>query len=139
MHPKPYLFFNGEARKAIAAYTRIFNSPAPQIMTMADGPPGMDIPPERLSWVMHCEMQIGSGGIYLSDDYAANSPAMQGCSVMVQLPTAREAKGIFDALAEGGEVRMPWEPTFWSAGFGTLTDAFGIRWMIGTDEAPAPA
>jgi PhnB protein len=105
-------------------------------MSMADAPPGLDIPAERKSWVMHCEMAIGDGSLMLSDDFAANSPAMEGCSVMVSLPTAAEGKAIFDALAEGGQIRMPWEATFWSAGFGTLTDRFGIRWMVGTDQAP---
>ncbi|SMY08491.1 VOC family protein [Flavimaricola marinus] len=136
MQTAPYLFFNGSARAAISAYTKIFDAPPPDIMTMADAPPEMGIPEDRKDWVMHCEMKIGDGILYLSDDFAGNSPAMDGCSVMVSLPTAVEAKSVFDQLAEGGDVRMPWEPTFWSAGFGTLTDAYGVRWMIGTDEAP---
>jgi PhnB protein len=137
MHPAPSLFFNGTARAAITAYARIFDAPMPQMMTMADGPPGMDISAERRDWIMHCEMKLGTGTLYLSDDYAANTPAMEGSSIMVSLPTATAAKAVFDQLADGGTVRMPWEATFWSAGFGSLTDAFGIRWMIGTDEAPA--
>jgi PhnB protein len=137
MQPAPYLFFNGAARAAITAYARIFDAPMPPMMTMADAPPGMNIPEDRRDWIMHCEMKVGTGTLYLSDDYAGNAPAMEGSSIMVSLPTAAAAKAVFDGLAEGGSIRMAWEPTFWSAGFGTLTDAFGIRWMIGTDEAPA--
>ncbi|WP_296428130.1 VOC family protein [Yoonia sp.] len=133
MKPTPYLFFNGQARDAIAAYAEIFEVAVPAFMTMADGPPEMDIPEDRKSWVMHCEMQIGEGSVMLSDDFSANSPAMEGCSVMVSLPTAVAGKAVFDKLADGGEIRMAWEPTFWSAGFGTLTDKFGIRWMVTCD------
>jgi len=136
MDIKPYLFFNGQARDAVTMYADIFGVPMPEMMTMKDAPFEMGLPAERDNWIMHCEMKIGTSGIYLSDDFAANSPAMDGASVMINLPTATEAKRIFDALAKGGEVRMKWEPTFWSAGFGTLTDKFGIRWMVGTDEAP---
>ncbi|MDG1376585.1 MAG: VOC family protein [Yoonia sp.] len=136
MNIKPYLFFNGTARDAITHYAKVFGVEIPPLMTMEDAPPGMDLPPERRNWIMHCELTIGDSGIYLSDDAAANSPAMEGASMMVSLATAKEAKRIFDGLAEGGTIRMPWEPTFWSAGFGTLTDQFGIRWMVGTDEAP---
>lgn len=34
---------------------------------------------------------------------------------------------------------MPMSPTFWSPMFGTLTDRFGIPWMVDTapDEEPA--
>ena len=39
----------------------------------------------------------------------------------------------FDALAQGGEVTMPLTDTFWGARFGTLTDAFGIRWMFNAE------
>ena len=137
MKPTPYLFFNGKARKAIAAYADIFDVPIPEMMTMAAAPPDMEVPEDRKAWVMHCQLPIGDGSIMISDDVMANSPAMDGCSVMVELPTAAEAKAIFDRLADGGEVRMPWEPTFWAAGFGTLTDRFGIRWMVGTSETPA--
>ena len=136
MDIKPYLFFNGTARDAVTMYADIFGVPVPEMMTMKDAPEGMDIPAERRDWVMHCEMKIGGGGIYLSDDFANNSAPMEGSSLMVSLPTAREAKRVFDDLAEGGEITMAWEPTFWSAGFGTLTDKFGIRWMVGTDEVP---
>lgn len=136
MDIRPYLFFNGQAREAATLYADIFGVPLPPLMTMKDAPAGMDIPEERKNWIMHCDLKIGNSGIFLSDDVMANSAAMDGASVMVTLPTAKEAKRIYDALSKGGEVRMKWEPTFWSAGFGTLTDKFGIRWMIGTDEAP---
>ncbi len=139
MKPTPYLFFNGQARDAIAAYAEIFGVAMPDMMIMADGPPEMGIPEDRKDWVMHCEMKIGEGSVMISDDFMANSPAMDGCSVMVDFATATQAKAIFDKLADGGEVRMVWEPTFWSAGFGTLTDKFGIRWMVSTSEPPIPA
>jgi PhnB protein len=136
MQIAPYLFFNGQARAAIETYAAVFGVPVPKPMTMKDAPPGMSIPDERKDWIMHCELKIGDAVLYMSDDLAANSPAMEGCSVMISLPTAAEGKAAFDKLAKGGTIRMPWEPTFWSAGFGTLTDCFGIRWMVGADEAP---
>lgn len=137
MDAKAYLFFNGQAGAALAAYTRIFNTQPTALMRMSDAPAEMGIPDDKRDWIMHCELPIGTSAIYMSDDFAGNAPAMEGSSVMVSCRTATEAKAVFEALAKDGEVRMPWEPTFWSAGFGTLTDRFGIRWMVGCDEAPA--
>jgi PhnB protein len=39
----------------------------------------------------------------------------------------------FDALAEGGSVFMPLEPTFWSPCFDMCSDRFGVHWMVGLD------
>ncbi|MCX7300239.1 MAG: hypothetical protein NTX73_07665 [Rhodobacterales bacterium] len=49
---------------------------------------------------------------------------------MIALESTAAARSAFDALAEGGVVEMPFEKTFWSEGFGQVTDRFGIRWMV---------
>ncbi|MDU8943530.1 VOC family protein [Ovoidimarina sediminis] len=41
---------------------------------------------------------------------------------------------VFDTLADGGQVRMAYKPTFRSPGFGTLTDRFGVHWMVSSTE-----
>ena len=136
MKVMPYLFFNGQAREAALTYAHILNLPEPEIMSMRDGPP-MGVPEDRLDWVMHCALPLGEGTLMLSDDASGDTPAMAGSNVMLSLPTEAEGRRVFDALAEGGEVRVPWAPIFWAAGFGALTDRFGIRWMVDCDEAPA--
>ena len=50
-------------------------------------------------------------------------------------PSARgrgsaDAERRFNALAEGGTVRMPFGKTFFSNGFGMCVDEFGIPWMV---------
>jgi PhnB protein len=37
---------------------------------------------------------------------------------------------LFNALAVGGLVEMPLQDMFWGAYFGSLTDNYGIRWMV---------
>ena len=37
---------------------------------------------------------------------------------------------MFDALSVGGDVRMAWQPTFWTSGFGMVSDKFGMPWMV---------
>jgi PhnB protein len=43
---------------------------------------------------------------------------------------AARAKRVFEALAVGGQVQMPFAKTFWAEGFGMLTDKFGVPWMV---------
>ncbi|MEM7465141.1 MAG: VOC family protein [Pseudomonadota bacterium] len=137
MTPTPYLFFNGTCAKAIAAYAEIFGGKIEEQLPASQMPPEFPVDEDRKDWVMHSRVKIGDGHIMASDYVMAEAPPMAGASVMVSMKTADEGKVVFDKLAEGGTIEMPYAPTFWSAGFGTLTDRFGIKWMIGSDEEPA--
>ncbi len=43
---------------------------------------------------------------------------------------AGEGERVFNALAEGGQVTMPLEEVFWGGKFGSLTDRFGVQWLV---------
>lgn len=126
----PYLFFHGNCEEALTAYARIFDSPPPTIMRGADAPDSANMPAGSDKLVMHADLKVGSGSIFASDDFSGDTPAMAGCNVHVGFASFDKAKAAFEKLAKGGEVRMPFAPTFWSPGFGALSDRFGTRWMI---------
>jgi PhnB protein len=54
----------------------------------------------------------------------------QGFSVSLSMKDPAEGERVFNALAEGGKITMPYQKTFWAAGFGMVTDRFGIPWMV---------
>ena len=54
--------------------------------------------------------------------------------ISLTLPDEAAARRAFEALAEGGEVRMPLGKTFWSPCFGMLEDRFGLGWMVTIPE-----
>ena len=60
-------------------------------------------------------------------------PAGTSISLMIEDPS--EAERIFNALAEGGQVSMPFGQTFWAYRFGLATDRFGIPWMVNCEKA----
>ncbi len=51
-------------------------------------------------------------------------------TICLNLDTVEEAEDIFNALAEGGQISMPFSDTFWAKKFGMVTDRFGIPWVI---------
>lgn len=135
MQPTPYIIIQGgRCAEAIAFYADVFSGEVTLTMPSTGMPEEFVVPPERRDWVMHSEVTIGSGKVMASDDVFDMAGPMVGCSVMMELPTKAEAETAFNRLADGGEIGMPFAPTFWSAGFGTLTDRFGTRWMVGTSE-----
>jgi len=56
----------------------------------------------------------------------------KGMGVTVAADTKDEAQRIFDALAEGGSVQIPFGEQPWSKGFGLLNDRWGVTWVIDT-------
>jgi PhnB protein len=56
----------------------------------------------------------------------------KGFAVSVTLNKEADGQRIFKTLAERGTVTMPFQPTFWSPGFGMLVDRFGIPWIVNT-------
>jgi PhnB protein len=60
---------------------------------------------------------------------------MHGFRVSLSWPAVADAQRIYDALAAGAKsIEMPFGKTFWSEGFGMLTDKFGTPWMVGAEE-----
>jgi PhnB protein len=139
MQPIPYLFFNGNCRTAMETYGEIFGQ-APDIMPFSAMPEEVraDMPEVPADAVMHSAVKIGEGWIYASDDTGPDRAAMAGCNVAVALPDEAETRRVWDALADGAEVRMPLSPTFFAPLFGTLSDRFGTRWMIMQDAPNQP-
>ncbi|TNC69821.1 VOC family protein [Rubellimicrobium roseum] len=136
MTPIPYLFFKGTCEEALRAYARIFGSPEPELMRERDAPEGQSMGghPDH---VMHGSVKIGDGLLYASD--WSQAQPMAGNSICLTVRDTAEGRRLFDALADGGAIEMPYEPTFWSPGFGAFTDRFGTRWMIDTEPQQAMA
>jgi PhnB protein len=59
-------------------------------------------------------------------------PLTMGNNVHISLgPDSRaETDRLFKALAEGGKVSVPLQEMFWGAYWGSLTDRFGVHWML---------
>lgn len=132
----PYLFFsNGECADAFRRYHEIFGGEL-QVMTNADAPEGVEsMPGAEPGHVMHAAIELGKGSYLMgSDDPTGDGGPKTGVAVTFATPDEQEGKRVFEALAEGGEVFMPFEPTFFSKGFGSCVDRWGVNWMVDTSE-----
>lgn len=128
------LSFAGNCREAFDFYAEVLGGQITAAMPYGDGPPGMPMPVEMKDWLMHCWLQVGDQAIMGSDmhsDWASkiNEPK-NGFDVTFHTDSLDEGQRVFDALSEGGTVVMAFGETFWSPGFGSLTDRFGIPWMV---------
>ncbi len=131
----PYIGFTGKCREAMSFYAELFGAADLRIMTFGEAPPipGMDASMKDM--VMHSEMTIGGSKLMAADGPDGAVGAGNRVSVMHSPADAASGQAIFDRLAQGGEVQMPYQRTFWSDGFGMVTDRFGVSWMV---SAPGP-
>lgn len=127
----PYLFFDGTCAEAMRLYQRLLGGKL-DVMLYRDGPSGSCAPGSE-DRVMHACLTTDNGRRLMASDTAGLDPfrGNAGFAIALNVPTAAEAKRVFDALADGGQVRMPLDKTFWAECFGMLTDRYGIPWMIG--------
>jgi PhnB protein len=132
----PYLMFNGTAAQAIALYEQALGAKAEQVMRFGDAP-GTDPHPALADQVMHALVRIGPDVIMASDTMPGQPAAADSNThVCLDFDDPEDMTAKFNALAEGGTITTPLQDTFWGARFGTLTDAFGIRWMFNCTLQP---
>jgi PhnB protein len=124
MRITPHLTFSGRCREAFEHYRIVLGGDL-RLVTYGDSPlPG---PPD---WIVHATLDLGQQSLAGADVPADPYQAPRGFFVLLTPDSAEDGRRIFDALADGGEVRMPLAPTFWSPAFGVLVDRFGIPWEI---------
>lgn len=87
---------------------------------------------------MHVSLPISRETMLMGSDvggeWSSNFKERNNFSLSLNANSREEAEKLFNALSEGGMVKMPLEDTFWGAYFGMWTDKFGINWMVNYDD-----
>ena len=131
MQVQPYLFFDGRCEEAIAFYRKTLGAEVKMLMRWKDHPePDSNCAQNGADKVMHAQLRIGDTTVLASDGRGLGNPSFQGFSLSVTVPNDGEAKRVFGALADGGQVQMPLAKTFFSSSFGMVADRFGVSWMV---------
>jgi PhnB protein len=150
--PVPHLNLPGTAREALEFYAAAFGGQA-SIRTYADVGMPADAPgADRVVFgqavgrdgfmVMAYDVPGASSPIGAGTTSRENGVTITDQPFFLALGTADlpQAQTWWDALAEGAVVVEPLAASAWSAGFGMLTDRFGVTWVISvTEEAPVTA
>ncbi|KWR87544.1 VOC family protein [Cupriavidus sp. IDO] len=134
MQVQPYLNFGGRFDEALAFYGKVLGAKVTFMMRYKEAPGDQPISEEWKEKVMHANIQIGENQIMGSDGRQGQTPAFSGFTMSVGAVPEAEGARIFKELAEGGQVVMPYQKTFWAAGFGMLVDKFGMSWMVNCEH-----
>jgi PhnB protein len=134
MKIEPYLFFNGRCEEAVEFYRQAVGAKVEALIRFKESPeppnPDCPVPPGWEDKVMHGSFRIGETLVMASDGHGGAPAEFRGFGLSITVKDAAEAKKVFDALADGGQVQAPLSPTFFSPSFGMVVDRFGVMWMV---------
>ena len=130
MEINPYLTFNGTCEEALKFYEQTLGAQIETMMKTEGSPMAEHMPPDWGDKIMHARFKIGNNVIMASDAPPGHYSKPAGFSISISLSDTTKGEQIFNKLAEGGSVGMPFGPTFWAKGFGMCVDRFSIPWMI---------
>lgn len=128
-----YLFFNGQCAEAFNFYEQCLGGKV-QAMTYAGSPMESTIPADWRDKIIHARLTVGDQTLMGSDPPPGHYQKPQGFSVSISVNDVAEGERIFNRLSEGGTLTMPYQKTFWAAGFGMCVDRFGIAWMVNCEQ-----
>ena len=123
-----YVNFAGKCAEAFRFYEKHLGGKISFMMTHGQAPDQSQVKPELKDAVLHARVSIG--GTELAGADIPNAQPMRSAYLSLNVDSDADAERIFSALAEGGEVFMPMQETFFATRFGQLRDRFGINWMI---------
>lgn len=133
---QPYLHFYGRCDEALAFYEQALGAEVTCKMRHKEAPGEYAAQGEAGERIMHASFKVGQTTLMATDGPPEETakPAYSGFNISLSLGSVDKGEKIFNALAQGGEVRFPWQSTFWAKGFGMVTDKFGVPWMVNVEN-----
>ena len=132
-----YLNFPRATEAAFNFYQSVFGTEFTGVVRSGDVPaqPGQpDSSDADKQLIMNIQLPILGGHVLMGTDTAQSmgSNLNQGNNVYIclQPDTRAEADALFSALSAGGKVDMALMEMFWGDYFGTLSDKYGVLWMM---------
>jgi PhnB protein len=79
--------------------------------------------------IMHASLSGGDADLFASDSTIA-SPVSRKIELSLSGEDESKLRKMFDALSVGGKVKFQLKRESWGDIFGSLTDKYGIDWMV---------
>ena len=130
MHLHTYLNFGGNCEEAFRFYERHLGGKVTLLMRHGEAPGPGQTPPEWGDKVLHARMTLADAELSGADIPTDRFQPMRSAYLTLTLETAQEAERVHALLAEGGEIFMPQQETFFAERFSMLRDRFGTSWMV---------
>ena len=129
-----YLNYGGNCEQAFRFYEEHLGGKIGMIMHHGEQP---GAPAGGPAGVLHASITIGGTVISAADVPPERFQPMRSAYLALNVDSSEEAERIHGILAEGGQIFMPMQETFFAFRFSMLRDKFGTSWMI-INQRPMP-
>jgi PhnB protein len=120
----------GNCEEAFRYYETHLGGRIATIMRVRDLPPGIPGPPGSQDAVIHAVMDVAGIELIGNDVPPEIFQPIRSSYLYLKVDSPEAAERIYAALADGGEIGMPIQETFFATRFAQLRDRFGTLWTI---------
>jgi PhnB protein len=125
-----YLNYGGNCEEALRFYEKNLGGKILMMMRLGESPAAGQFPPEMGNKIVHARIEIGGSVLMVSDTPPERFKPMRSAYLSLGCASSEEAERVHKLLADGGEIFMPLQETFFASRFSMLRDKFGTSWMI---------
>ena len=123
-----YLNYPGRCEQAFRFYEQHLGGKISMLQRHGEQPDSSRLPLDWGSRILHARMEIG-GTVVMGADVPGAEP-VRSSYLTLTVDTPDEAERLYALLAEGGQIFMKMEETFFAKRFAMLRDQFGTSWML---------
>jgi PhnB protein len=125
-----HLNFGGNCEEAFGFYEKELGGRITTIARVRDLPAGAPRPPGSPDAVIHARLSIAGVELIGNDVPPDIFKPVSGSYLFLSVDSPAEAERVYAILAEGGQIGMALQETFFATRFAQLRDRFGTLWTI---------
>lgn len=126
----PYLNYGGNCARAFTFYEEHLGGKITMMMKHGEAPDQSQVPPDWKDAVLHARMNLGGTELLGADIPPDRFQPIRSAYLTLTLDSSAEAERVYKLLADGGQIFMPMQETFFAFRFAMLRDKFGTSWML---------
>lgn len=132
----PYLRFNdGKCREAMNFYKKIFGGEL-EFNTIGESPMAKEVSADKQDLIMHSTLTGKDFKLFGSDMMRDKAVIGDNVTVAFECASEKEINKHFSMLAEGGDIFMEPEESYWGGIFAMVTDKYGVEWSLNFQKIP---
>ena len=128
------LNFGGNCEEAFRFYEKHLGGKVTFMMRQDEAP---NAPAGAGKAIIHARMTLGQTELIGNDVPPDIFKPIRSSYLYLSVDSSEEAERVHKLLAEGGEIFMKMDETFYATRFSMLRDRFGVSWTV-IHERPAP-
>jgi len=125
-----YLNYGGNCEEAFRFYAANLGGELTFITRHGEGAALTGAHPELARKVLHARLALGGTELLGADVDPGRFAPMRSAYLTLTFDSSPETDRAYTLLADGGEIFMPLEETFFAHRFAMLRDRFGTSWML---------